>query len=149
MVLGIYFVNNACDDTLLVNNESLAQGADTGFATHLLLSPCAESLQHLGGRVGEQREGQFVFAMEIGMGFYGIFADAIHFVTLRQEGLVVIPQVACVGCASGGGVRRIEIEDSFAATNRFVGYEIAVLVLYGKRRNTVADSHNDIELLII
>ena len=83
MVLGIYFVDNARDEALLVYDEGLAQGADTSLATHLLLAPCAKGLQHLGGRVGEQREGQFVFATEIEVRLLRIFTNAIHFVAIR------------------------------------------------------------------
>ena len=83
MVLGIYFVDNTRDDALLVYNEGLAQGADTSLATHLLLAPCAKGLQHLGGRVGEQREGQRVFATEIDVRLLRVFADTIHLVAIR------------------------------------------------------------------
>ena len=142
MVLGIYFVDYARDDPLLVNHKGLAQGAYTSLSTHLLLSPCAEGLQHLCGRVGEQREGQFVFATEIEVRLLRIFANTIHFVAIRQERLVVIPQVACLRGAARGRVFGIEIEDSLAAEDSLVGYEVAVLVLYGKGRNTVTDSHS-------
>ena len=91
MVLGIYFVDYARDDPLLIYHKGFAQGAYTSLSTHFLLSPCSEGLQHLCGRVGEQREGQFVFATEIEVRLLRIFANTIHFVTIRQERLVVIP----------------------------------------------------------
>lgn len=140
MVFCIYFVDDLHEYALLVEDEGLAQGANTGLAAHLLLAPCAEGLQHLGTWVGEQWEGQLVFRNEVLVRLLAILAHAIHLITCCQHALVVIAQIACLGGATWGAVFWIEIDDCLFAQELLMGHGIAVVVCHAKRRHFVSDS---------
>ena len=85
------------------------QRAHAHLAVEFLLAPCSEGLQNLGGRVGEQREGERVLVGELAVALDGVLADADDVVAEREEALVVVPEVACLGGASGRRVLGVEV----------------------------------------
>ena len=140
MVFCIYFVDDLHEYAFLVEDEGLAQGANTGLAAHLLLAPCAEGLQHLGRWVREQWERQLVLGNEVLVRLLAILAHTIHLVAGSQKALVVITQVACLGGATRRTVFRVEIDDGLLADELLMSNCIAVLVSHAERRYWVSDS---------
>ena len=112
---GVDFFDEAFEDAVFVEDEGAAEGALDGFAVHFLFTPGAEVLQELRGGVGEEAEGQVVFAAEAGVGFDAVFADTDDVVTGGREGFVVVAEGAGFGRASGGVVFGIEVDDGLAA----------------------------------
>ena len=139
MIFCIYFVDDLHEYALLVEDEGLAQGANTGLAAHLFLAPCAEGLQHLGARVREQWERQLVLGNEVLVRLLAIFAHTIHLVAGSQKALVVITQIACLGGATRGTVFGVEIDDGLFADELLMGHCVAVLVSHAERRYLISD----------
>ena len=139
MIFCIYFVDDLHEYAFLVEDEGLAQGANTGLAAHLLLAPCAEGLQHLGARVREQWERQLVLGNEVLVRLLAIFAHTIHLVAGSQKALVVITQIACLGGATRGTVFGVEIDDGLFADELLMGQDVAVLVSHAERRYLISD----------
>lgn len=79
-------LNNALEDADLIKDKRPAEGAQHRFAVHLFLAPGAEGLEHLGGGIREQPEGEFVLGAEAGVGLGRVFAHPHHIIPgLRQN----------------------------------------------------------------
>ena len=114
-MFGIDFFDDAGQDAVLVEDEGAAEGPEDRLAVHFLLAPGAEGLEHFGGGVGEQAEGEFVPGAEAGMGFRAVLADPNDVVAGGGQRGVIVPETASLGGAAGGVVLRVEINNGLAA----------------------------------
>ena len=114
-ILGFHFLDDALQNAILGEDEGAPQSSQRGFSVHLLLAPGAEGLQHLGGRVGEQAEGEFVLGAEAGVRLGAVLAYTHHVVTGGGQFGIIVPERAGFGRAAGGVVLGIKVDDSFAA----------------------------------
>ena len=140
-VLGVDFLDDALQDAVFVKDEGAAERAERGLAVHLLLAPGTEGLEHLGRRIGEEPEGQLVPGAEAGVGFCGVFAHAHDVVPGFHEGRVIVPETARFGCAAGGVVLGVKIDDGLAAAadEVFGLYGLSVLVNHFEVGHGVSD----------
>ena len=129
-VLGVNLFYDALKDAFIAEDEGSAESAHSGFAIHLLLSPGAEILEHLGGGVGEKSERKVILGPETSVGLGAVFAHAHNVVAGLGKGCVVVSEAAGLGSAAGSVVLRVEIDDGFLAfaNEVFAVYSVAVLV---------------------
>src|SRR5579859_4407947 len=95
----------------LVDDERGARNAHV-FATHELLQlPDAVPVGHGMVGVGQEREGQMVFGLELLVGFDRVRAHAEDLGAVLVEQAAQVPERACLSSAAGGVVARVEVQD--------------------------------------
>ena len=150
MVLGIDLLDNLGQRALLVENKCTAECADAGLTAELLLAPRAERLQHLGRGVGQEREWQRVLVDKLAVRARAILAYAHHVITSSQKRIVVVAQVARLGCTAAGIVLRIEIDDGLFADKVGRGDLRAVLVYNLEVRHFISNfQHSFMRFLFV
>ena len=107
-------------------------------SVEFFLSPSPESLQHLCCRVAEQRERKLVLLLKADMRGGRVLADSEDLIPACEEGVIVVADVARLGCASGCRVFRIKVNDSFFAEKVLVCDRPSLLVLRAEMRHLVS-----------
>ena len=114
-VLGIDLLNDALQNAVFVEDEGAAQSAEHGFAVHFLFAPGAEGLEHFGGGVREQAEGELEFGLEARMRSGAVLAHAHHVEAGGCQGGVIVPEGTRLGSAAGGVVFGVEVNNRLSA----------------------------------
>ena len=83
VVFGVHLVDDADEDAVLVEDEGFAESTERHLAVEILFSPCAKSLEHLGGWITQEREGQVVFGFELDVRGSRILAHTEDLVAVR------------------------------------------------------------------
>ena len=117
MVLRVHLADSIDDYTFFINDVCGAQRTFSHLAIHLLLTPSLVSFQDSQVGVGDEVERQVVFGDEVLVRLGAVAADAQHIISQCQKTLVVVAQVASLGCAAWRTVLGIEIEYQFLSGN--------------------------------
>ena len=120
VVFRVDFVDDTLEEAIGIEDEGFTKCAHGDFAVIAFLSPGTESLQHSRGRITQQGKGQVVFLFELDMRSLAVLAHTIDLITLREESMVVVAEIACFRRTPRRGVLRIEIDDSLFANQVLV-----------------------------
>ena len=82
MVLRIHFLYYPCQDAVFIKDEGPSDCAHHRLIVHLLLSPCAECLKHLGRRIGQKSERKLIFLAELLVRSRAVLAYSHYIVSL-------------------------------------------------------------------
>ena len=104
MVLGVDLGDDVGDDTVLIDDVSLAEGSHADLAVVLLLAPGLISLKNDGFRIGNQGKRQPVLSDELLVRGRAVLADTHHGIALAEKAFIVVTEVACLGSAAGSAV---------------------------------------------
>ncbi len=119
-VLGVHLLDDAFQNTVLIEDERAPERSLCGFAVHLLLAPDTERLEHFGGGVSQQPEWQFIPGPESGMGLCAIFAHTYYIISGIRQFRIVVPEGTGLRRASGCVILGIEVDDGLLS----LAYEI-------------------------
>ena len=115
MILGLYFFDHLFDPSLCVDDEGSTQSAHVLTSVVGFHIPGAVELVHGMIRIGNEGKGEVLLVDKALVGGLGILADAQHHIAVVEELVVMVAEVAGLGCAAGSGVFGVEIEDDFFA----------------------------------
>src|SRR5690606_33756829 len=125
---GLYFVDNAFDASVFVNDERGAVNAVEQSAHKFFRAPDAKGFRHFFVRVAEQHVRKFVLDFKFFEFVHSIGTYAYDLVTLSVERLKVVAQIASLSRTTGCMCARIKKHYYFLA-NKIVEFaEFAVLV---------------------
>ena len=139
MILGVNLFDNTLEEALGIEDEGLTKCSHANLTIQFLLAPGTEGLQHLGRRIAQQRERQVVFLFELDMRGLAVFAHAKDLITLREESMVVIADITCLGRATRSRVLRLEINDCLFADQVFFSNRLSGFVGSAKCRHFVSN----------
>ena len=140
-VFGIDLLDDAFQRAGFVEDERAPEGTQDRFSVHLLLSPGAEGLKHLGGSVRQEAERQAVLGPETRVGLHAVLAHAHYVVALRREGRIIVPEAASLRRAPRRVVLGVKVDDGlFSRADEVPGTDrIPVLIQHLELRHLIAN----------
>ena len=139
MVFGIHFGDDFLDDTVGADNKSHPVGSHVAAAVHAFLDPSPKGFMHRFVLVADQVKGKLKFGNEFLMRSRRVTANAQDLVTGLEQALVMIPEAAGFGRATGRIVFGIEIKDQSLAFEFMEAADFSVLIGGLKGRGWIAD----------
>jgi len=139
VVFGIHFGNDLLDDTVGADNKSHPVGSHVAAAVHAFLDPSPKGFMHRFVLVADQVKGKLKFGNEFLMRSRRVTANAQDLVTGLEQALVMIPEAAGFGRATGRIVFGIEIKDQSLAFEFMEAADFSVLIGGLKGRGWIAD----------
>lgn len=146
--LDLLTLDDVFDDAFLVDEEGGANGAEVLAAVHRFLCPDAHLLHQRVVGVGDEGEGQLVLCLELLVAGGAVHADAHYRVAPLAQFAVVVAQAACLGCAAGGVVLGVEVENEFLSTELTEADLLSVLIDAQNFGRLVSNLHSS-ELLLV
>src|SRR5690625_3678602 len=112
MALGVDIVFNMLDSAALIDHKCRAEGAFKGPTVDGFFSVATIRLGDGRVRIRQQREGQlFLFSKGFNV-CWPIRGDTDDLVSGAAQGIDIVPEVTCFGCASWSRSFRVEIHNN-------------------------------------